>query len=84
MLYQLSYASPKPPGNLSRKPTENAGTLPHHADHGTESKVSILKRVEQTPEGAVWRHLFSHFGLTEEQPQGNLAVTGKTHQRKAK
>jgi hypothetical protein len=48
MLYQLSYASPETTRKLVRKPIENVGTLPLHADYGIECKVSILKRVEQT------------------------------------
>jgi hypothetical protein len=75
MLYQLSYASPKPPGNLSRKPTENVGTLPLHADHGTELKISILKPVEQTCAERSGGCFLRHFGLAGERPQGIFAIT---------
>jgi hypothetical protein len=60
MLYQLSYASPpsalhfqqKPPSNHSGKPPRNprkfADTLALRAFFGTELKVSIAARPEQT------------------------------------
>ncbi len=41
MLYQLSYASPKPPGNRAGEPKKRTDTRPLRALDGTEIKVSI-------------------------------------------
>ncbi len=52
MLYQLSYASPFHPENrpetATTAPKNGMGTLPLHAPHGTEIKVSTAARREQT------------------------------------
>jgi hypothetical protein len=45
MLYQLSYASPKP----FQEPIQSADTPLSSAYHGTEIKVSIAAQREQTP-----------------------------------
>jgi hypothetical protein len=53
----------------------DAGTLLLRAYHGTVSKVSIMKRVEQTAPSRPIPLFFRQFGLTLYEARVNLAFT---------
>ncbi len=72
------------PETYPRKPMESASTLPHHADHGTEVKISILPQAGQTVKRRCLAWVFERFNLTDEHGCGESCCKAKFARGKTK